>query len=504
MRLYLNRVETACGIILPVLIFFSWPEGTSYHAIVFPLLWAWLLLGPWPLGSDAATTVATVFSPFILRCSCLSLAIVFVLACLAAGLPGNYLLWLKTIYLLALSTRFIAIAHSLAVPGRFYFIKIFWLSFWAIGALMLIVWPPPYVDLSVLPWILCLLFLWGAACALLVRLLKNPATHGLTLYIINLGPLPALTLAWADIGCWVLLGLMAFLFLLTMTQSKPVANGEQLHPAGEKRGVLWFPLWLFRSSLLLWWLSGCGLMLSLAWWLPGHNHYLDSNAWLKAFSLGLFVLICLGLLVEYSLPLLGRPEPSGRWRRDKSWGPVLSACALLAALTPVLLLPINNEPLPYYSNQVALLESPLVLSTENREVHIEAPPWLDNMKRIYITSRLLNAQHMLQAQPVAMLAVMGEVGLPSIYYLRVGIDTADQSLGQSRMLALARHTPAPYADFVLAYSPDGQAYHQQNYATGFFMQEQISNLKGLDLFYLPEPDPQAENSLLIIEQIFVE
>jgi hypothetical protein len=354
------------------------------------------------------------------------------------------------------------------------------------------------------------MLLWTAFCVLCVYWLSNPGTHGLFLYLIFLGPMPPLLLVWTEIACWVLafaiVILLSFVRLTRGTYARSSRKSDLTWP-DKKKNELWVPLWLFRASLGLWWCLGCGLTLSLAWWVPRQADYFQESAWIKAFGLGLFLLVCLGLLLEYSLPLLGRPEPKGRWRRDQSWGPLTSACAALLALIPALWLPTAEQAdnSGWRQARAVLIDEPVLLNLDNEEIDIPVPALSEPVKRVYVVSHIQDGAQMVQTQALAMLAINMEYGLPNFQYLRAGIDTADQDLGQIRIKTSARHQAPALADYKLSFSPEGQAYHRQNYLTGFFL-----NIPGavasISFHYMSplDQDPEKPFPQLVIEKIFLE
>jgi hypothetical protein len=487
-----------------------WPAGNIYAWYVMAAAWIWLLWGPWPLKAEEETKFPqALISWQHLRYITLVMFLFFILAAYVHSLLGNYLLWMKMIYLIAFTGRF-AVAARLARENPHYSFLICWLVLWAMLAQAVMLWNPAYMTIYIWAWLAAMLALWTAACGLLINLLRNQAIHAICLCLICLGPLPPLALAWTDAAFWILLFIVFLLLFCKLQRSRVVYQEEnKLDSARNKGEGLWFPLWLFRSAFLLWWCLGCGLILSLAWWVPESEHYLRENAWVKALCLSMFVLICLGLLLEYLLPLLGRPEPTGRWRRDKSWGPALSASALLLALIPMLWLPVTEKWNNNYLQRVrlAITDEPFILSQDHSEMMIPLPEEIDNIKRIYIVSRIQNGVQVVQTQALAMIALVMDAGLPDFLYLRAGIDTADQDLGRSRIKSQARHQTAPLADYYPAFSADGQAYHQQNYFTGFFLQNAPGNKNvAINLKYMPPLDhnPEYPWPQLIVEKILLE
>lgn len=497
--------ETMAGMVLPAMVYFAWPKGSSYAAWVFAAAMAWLLLGPWFLKPKIQSDDKAVINHALCRAICLAFALVFLAVCLLGELCGNYLLWLKAAYYIAFSGRLLSLLYSLPKGGS-YWLKMGWLSLWAICALTPLLWSNASLGGHSL-YLAMLLPLWAIGCTLLLLLLqRRAAMHGLAMALLCLGPLPPMALAWPLWACWILGGL-AFLFLLILWWRKNLPTPPPAS-AAEERGKLWLPLWLFRTVFLAWWCLGCALCLSLAWWPPGHDLYFEYNAWLKAFALGLFVLICIGLLVEYLMPLLGRPEPEGHWRRDASWGPILSALAMMMALTPALLLPYPHSPSPQYQDRVraVLLDQPMTLDAAQPDITLALPEEITSINRVYIVSRLVHGQNLVQAQPVAVLAVMGESGLPDIYYLRAGIDTAEENLEQSRVLATAMHEAVERASQTKVFSPDGQAYYRQSYLGGLFLQDAPERLRSISLHYMPSMETAATPPApyLVVEKVMVE
>jgi hypothetical protein len=507
-KITLARCEIFSGFAVPVIVSGVWPEGNSYTWYFIAPAWGWLLLGPCLLKPGNETRPA-IISMRHLRYLTLLMALFFILVACFHSFLGNYVLWAKVIYFTAFTSRFMAAAHlSPKAPG--YLLSVAWLSVWAIIVYTVMIWNPDYIELAVLPWLAGTIVLWVVACVFFIQSSNNPDAHTLYLYLVFLGPLPSLALAWTEAACWIL----AFIFVILLCFFKlghkidpPELAGKESVLLENGKGELWFPLWLFRSALILWWCLGCGLMLSLSWWVPRHEHYFQENAWIKAFGLGLFLLICLGLLLEYSLPLLGRPEPKGRWRRDKSWGPALSACAALLALTPALWLPSAIKPDNAYLQRadIVVLDKPAILNRDNDEINIPVPESDRQIKRVYIISRLQDGSQIVQTQAVAMLAIIMRTGLPNFHYLRAGIDTAEQDLSQIRVKTQARHQAPALAGYQPSFSADGQAYQRQNYLTGFFLNTPGS-ISSINLHYMPPLDYVAGEAFpqLIVEKIFLE
>lgn len=500
----INR-ETLLGVIVPLAVYALLFGSGGRTPLLFALAWLWILIGPWPEKPrwTSLKQEQGIISPALYRLITIISICLFLLVCVLGKLVGNYILWLKVIYYVAYTSR---LALFLGSPLMYdgYRLKTMWISAWAMGACVPLVWWSAGISPH-LAYLLLLLVGWSATVTLFLSFIKRSSSHWLIMALLHLGPFLPLALAWPDIASWILIPILCLLFLVRWLH-KGIARPAV--PAGEERGVLWVPLWLFRSAFICWWYLGCALAVSLAWWMPEPGLYFEHNAWLKAVGLGLFVLVCLGLLIEYLMPLLGRPEPQGHWRRDQSWGPILSALALMMVFTPALLLPRHETPYDFSADKprAVLLDEPMVLGLSQQEINLPLPEDVSEIKRVYIISRLVNGQNLVQAQPVAVLAVMGETGLPDIYYLRAGIDTAEENLEQSQVMIKTRHTAAESADETVVFSSDGQAYYQKSYLGGFFLDKAPQDLNSISLHYMPSINAESQGPApyLVVEKVMVE
>jgi hypothetical protein len=475
-----------------------------HQPVTFILAWTWLIVGPGPQSSAKPSIISPpVLATDIYRLIYLVMMVVFALLCLFHSFISNYILWLKACYYIAFSARLMTACYK-DPPPRHYWLYTGWLNLWALLALTPILWTPTLLfGNDALHYLALAIIMWAIMCTLFLSLIRYRPTHGFYIIFLSLGPVAPLIFAWPQEACWLLAPITA---LLTLIKCSP-SNQPSPDKDGEQR-LLWFPLWLLRTCFFLWWCLGCAVSISLAWWLPGQSLYFEYNPWLKAIALGMILVTCGGLLVEYAMPLLGRPEPEDYWRRDHSWGPILSSFAILLALVPTLLFPEKNDVPPYTvdSARATLMDTPVTLTEDNQEIVLSIPTQFSDLSRIYIVSHLLNGQDILQAQGVGMVMVTGENQLPYINYLRAGIDTAERDIGQSKMMVLAQHEPVAYTRQTLAFSPEGQAFYRQSYLTGFILQNPPSAPRGVTISFMPLSQfiDQTSKPYLVIEKVMIE
>ncbi|MFZ5586583.1 MAG: hypothetical protein ACOZHQ_11685, partial [Thermodesulfobacteriota bacterium] len=335
--------------------------------------------------------------------------------------------------------------------------------------------------------------LWGLAAGaafLVVRLWGGGRrTARLVFLALGLGPGPALAVSWAPLTHLALaplaLGLMALPRLLR--PRPPAAGPEPDHLT---------LYWLLRALMLLWWGLGGALTLALAWWRPEVLAVFKQSTWLRAAGLGAFLITCLGLLVEYSLPLLGRQEWSEPRPDRRGLGVLLSVAALLAALGPLALLPRPETPdegrAMLAMSRAELLNAPQHLSPANPEITLKSPSWLNNVSRVMLVSLLTNGAQVRQYEAVAQLVALDDQGIPHVYNLRAGVDTAEWALAKRDVALAARHSPATAADSWLVYDPTGEAFTARSYLSGLFLGSPVQSLVSVTLRYIyqnPEGRP---------------
>jgi hypothetical protein len=231
------------------------------------------------------------------------------------------------------------------------------------------------------------------------------------------------------------------------------------------------------------------------------------SIWLRAVGLGGFVVACVGLLAEYTLPLLGRPNWMGLGRERKLPGVILSSLALLLAFSPLLLtIPYEGPSVWPPSLQYArseLVEKPVILGPDNPELELSPPYWINGLSRVFVVSFLKNGAAVRQGEPVVQVVAVDDQELPHIFNLRAGIDTAERDINKREIAAVAKHGPARVAQARVVYTPVGEAFSAQTYFSGLYLGRQVNLLKSVRLRYLYKnpsgtPPVQVELSRVFI------
>ncbi len=519
--------QTGMAIFQALGVWWIWPRlqlpMLGREEVWFALAWFLLLAGPaaaqrWlPLRPEG---LAEPEEPTLPSRACgqgsFLLALVFLGALVAGGQLGNYKLWLGIIYLLALTLRLAGLTLDLRdrLGGRAEGDPLPLLAAAAISILACLliipwvrpelcaIWPP---SLKALATPLAASLLWGAisgAAPLAVRLWgSGHRAAWLTYLAVGLGPGPALAVGMLNL--WQLslafLGLAGLILLRLVTRRPPVpvAGGSQALPL----------YWLLRALLLLWWGVGVALTLAAAWWQPRAGGLITENLWLRAIGLGAFLVACLGLLAEYSLPLLGRPSLVRNASQRKTLGLIMTALALLASLSPLLGVRTAAAPPPppmlTEKPRAELLPAPISLNPQNPEVTLPVPTWLTRISRIFVVSLLTSAAEVPQGEAVAQLVATDDQDIPHIYNLRAGVDTAEWALSKRDVAAIARHTAARTAQSWVVYAPTGEAFESRNYYTGLFLGTEVNRLKSLSLRYLYRNPPNRPPVTLDLKRVFL-
>jgi hypothetical protein len=489
----------------------------------FALAWLVLLAGPvlfqaWgplPAIDGAGGDEPTLPDPSYERGAFL-LGLVFLGALLAGSGLGNYKLWLGVIYLVALNLRLAGL--TLGLRGRFGgraegdplpLVSASAISF--LACLLIIpwvrpelcaVWPPPLKPLGLS---LTAALLWGviaAAAPLAVRVWgAGRRAAWLTYLAVGLGPGPAL--AVGVLTLWQLS--LGFLGLAAIILTRLLVRRRQVPPLPGDQAV---PLyWLLRALLLLWWGVGVALTLEAAWWQPRVQGLVSESLWLRAVGLGAFLVACLGLLAEYSLPLLGRPSLVRHGGQRKTLGLVMTALAVLASLTPLLMMRTEAAPPPpallAERPRAELLPAPVSLSPDNPEVSLGAPSWLTRVSRVFVVSLLTSAAEVEQGEAVAQLVVTDDQDIPHIYNLRAGVDSAEWALNKRDVAAIARHASARPAHGWVVYAPTGEAFEARDYFTGLFLGSEVNRVKSVTLRYLYRNPPGRAPVTLDLKRVFL-
>jgi hypothetical protein len=526
-----NRVlgwalETALALLLSLVVLWLWPRlnlpRLGQEQVWFCLGWFIALAVPaagralWPQPtSDPAHQLLRAGT-----CSAgaLLLGFLFVILLLAGAQLGNYKLWLGLTYLggitLSLASLTLRLkSHLAGRPHRGLLTSLVAAGI-SFAACLLILpwvrpdlaaqWPPPLRSLAA-PLLAALL--WGGISGLtllVAGLLAGRRRMAWFVYLaVGLGPGPALAESWFKLLplalAFLVLAGLASLNLLRRQERRAELVPEQAPPQ---------PFyWLLRTLMLAWWGVGTAVTLAVAWWYPRVDAMLTSVYWLRAVGLGVFLVICGGVLAEYSLPLLGRSRSFSLGPNQKVAGIFCSSLALLAALAPFLLLsPPRNPHLPKIFSErsrAVILDQPVPLGPNNPEIELTTPTWLSGLTRIFVISLLDNAAQVKQNQSVAQLVATDDQGLPHIFLLRAGIDSAEWDLQRREIATIAQHHLARRASTWLVYTAKGEAFRGHDYYSGLYLGRTINRLQSVRLRYLYRNPPGRPPVTLVIKRIFV-
>ncbi len=440
-------------------------------------------------------------------------------ALLVAGRElGNYKLWLGLVYLGAINLRLAGLSLELRQalpphPRRDLHLALAIAGLTALAGLLMIpwvrpdlaaAWPPPLPG-SLRP--LAGSLLWGGIVGVLFLDLRlwglSPRAAWLIFLALGLGPGPALAVSWFRL-LPLALALLVLAALGLPRLLRPPAPGPATLPAPEP-----LPLyWLVRALLLLWWGVGAAFTLALAWWQPRADALVSDSIWLRGVGLGAFLVACAGLLAEYSLPLLGRPELTGlQGRQGKAQGVILSSLAILAALSPMLLArspATESELAPFPSESRAeLLAQPRTLDPGHPEMELKAPSWVSGISRIFVVSLLAHGGEVAQGEAVAQLVATDDQDIPHIFSLRAGVDTAEWALNKREVANSTRHAQARPAQTWQVFEPTGEAFRAQSYYTGLFLGSEVHRLKTVTLRYLYKNPPGRHAVTLEVRRVFL-
>ena len=490
------------------------------ESIWFALGW-FCLLGPpsalrfWKLLSISPEIAQTLEAEACSR-GAFILGGIFLGLLLASPHLGNYKLWLGLVYLGGITSRMAGLSLNLrsltlTQPSKLIpALVLSWLiATWA-GILLL-----PWVrtdlvaqsrpDPAALLYVLAAAALWGlvASATLLTwqELGGSRRMAWLVFLAVGLGPGPTLAISWFPL--WIPAAafcLLAFIWAVHRWWRRP---GNPYEPVNSSPLTLY---WLLRAMMLFW--LGCGLLVALAaaWWYPNLEDMFKASLWLRALALGGFLVLCGGVLAEYSLPLLGWERFMRVGRESKVLGVMLSALALLAAFVPVLFTPAYHEvkpPAEFFNRaRRELLNQTVELSPAKKVVELSAPVWLSGLTHVFVISQLSGGTQVPQRAVVAQLEIMDDLGILYVNEIRVGIDTADGDLARRGSQPPPKHGPARVAQSEMVYARTGEAYANQRYFTGIFLGREVRRIKTLRVRYTyegSEPIPVV----LKIHRIFV-
>ncbi|MFH1033452.1 MAG: hypothetical protein V1806_03010 [Pseudomonadota bacterium] len=521
-------LQTALALTVGLAVYFLWPltglGRLGREEVWFGLGWALLLALPSPRGPAEETSAPEAdqesqssFSPRACRSVSLLAGGLFVALLVAGRELGNYKLWLGLVYLGAISLRLAGLSLELRQalpphPRRDLHLALIMAGLTGLAGLLIIpwarpdlvaFWPPPRGVLR--PLAACLL--WGGVVGALLLALRQWGLSGRATWLIflalGLGPGPALAVSWFQLLPLAL----TFLVLAALSLPRllrPLPDTATSQPAPEP-----LPLyWLVRALLLMWWGVGAAFTLALAWWQPRAGALFSESIWLRGVGLGAFLVACAGLLTEYSLPLLGRPEVSVRQRRQgPAQGIILSCLAILAALSPLLLArppaaETRTAPLPNES-RAELLPQTRSLDPAHPEMELKVPGWLSGINRVFVVSLLAHGAEVAQGEAVAQLVATDDQDIPHIFSLRAGVDTSEWALQKREVATSARHAQARPAQSWQVFEPTGEAFQAHIYYTGLFLGSEVHRLKTVTLRYLYQNPPSRQPVVLEVRRVFL-
>lgn len=523
-RIWLRvSLEVLAALGLAVMVWAGWPHlnlpRLGHEERWFALGWLILLAGPSllrlrRLPSEPKGTTQTLGQE---ACTwgAFTAGGLFLAMLIAGDLLGNYKLWLGVAYLsgvglrlagLALLLRAVLLARQNVTPQA----ALGAAGVAALGGLLLlpwvgidlvVSWPPPWEAL--LERVLAAL-IWGGLSGAVLMLLPligmQLRAAWLAFLAVAMGPGPVLALSWFKLVPMAI-ALVALLALIVFR----VTGKPRTEPASPGKAL---PLyWLVRAMMLIWWTIGAALAISAAWWSPHFLLYLEDSLWLRAVALGAFLVICLALLVEYSLPLMGRSGALEAGERYKVLGVMVSALAIFCVLTPLLLAPVVKEKNVWAEMRerarTRLLEEPITLGPDTPEIELEAPAWLLGPSSLYVVSMMHNAAGVKQGDTVVLVTAEDDLDHPYLFPFRAGVDTADWALNRSNVARVARHDPARVADHWTVHTPSGETYRGQSYFSGLYLGRQVNLVQSVRLKYVYQNRPGEKPATIEIRQVIL-
>ena len=519
-------LETALALLIAAAVYFIWPrvavERLGREEIWFALAWLLILAGPSIIEALRRARPSQVELRYTFQSSALSYS-AFIsgglfLALLAAGSQlGNYKLWLGVVYLTGGTLRLAGLSltlrdEMLSRPINDLTVALAGAAISALAGLLVIpwlkldlvsVWPPHLVEMA-RP--LASVLIWGAISGMVLLVLRlwggGQRAAWLGFLAVGLGPGPALAVSW--FGLTPMLAVLAVMALLAVLRLVGRRGKDLSEPAVPGPMSLY---WLLRALMLLWWGVGGTIALSAAWWQPRLEELFTESIWLRAVGLGGFVVACVGLLSEYTLPLLGRANWMGLGRERKLPGVVLSSLALLLAFSPLLLTLPYESPTAWarslQSVRFELIKKPIILGPDNPEVELNPPSWLNGLSRVFVVSSLQNGAAVKQGEPMVQVVAIDGQELPHIFNMRAGIDTAEFDLNKRDVAAVVQHGPARVARSRIVYTPVGEAFSAQSYFTGLYLGRRVTTLKSVRLRYLYDNPENTQPVLVELSRVFL-
>lgn len=519
-------LETALALLIAGAVYFIWPrvavERLGHEEVWFALAWLLILAGPSIIEALRRARPSQIDLRFTFESSALSYSAfisggLFLALLMAGAQLGNYKLWLGVVYLAGGTLRLAGLSlilrdEMLARPINDLAMPLAGVAISVLAGLLVIpwlrvdlvaMWPPHPAELA-RP--LACVVAWGGISGLVLLIFRlwggGQRTAWLAFLSVGLGPGPALAVSW--FGLTPMLAVLAFLALLAVLRLVGGRGKDMSEPAAPGPMSLY---WLLRALMLLWWGVGGTITLSAAWWQPRLEALFTDSIWLRAVGLGGFMVACVGLLAEYTLPLLGRANWMGLGRERKLPGVVLSSLALLLAFSPLLLTLPYESPTAWARSlqhvRLELIKRPIILGPDSEEVELKPPYWLNGLSRVFVVSNLRRGTQVKQGEPMVQVVAMDGEDLPHIFNLRAGIDTAEYNLNKRDVAAKAKHGPARVSRSRIVYTPAGEAFSAQSYFTGLYLGRQVVMLKSVRLRYIYKNPENVPPVLVELERVFV-
>ena len=528
-RKYLQTwaLETGLALLTAWLVYWLWPRlhvaRLGREEIWFALGWLVILAGPSLLRlfnerTDEDRPEISLAETFEARACemgafCMALAFVFLLA--TGQAIGNYKLWLGGAYLAGITLRLGGMAlklreRMLRKPEQVWQTSLLAAGLAAMAGLVFIPWvrpdlsaqwpPPARAALTAILHALLWGGISGAVFAVFHRLGSlRPAW--LALLAAALGPGPALALTWFQ--TWPLVA--AFCILAGLGLAARMYRKKWPRQTTENKPLSLY--WLLRALVVIWWGAGAAVSLACAWWYPSPGLIFTESAWLRALLLGAGLVVCLGILAEYSLPLLGRSELGGSGGKAKLLGVLFSSLALLASLAPL----VVSKPLTYPAPPTAymqrarseLVNTPITLDAAHPEVVFKPPSWLKGLSHVFVVGYLTGSAQVKQGDPVAQLVAVDDLDLPHIFNLRAGLDTADRDLDRRSVAVKAAHHMAKVNKRWVTFTPAGEAYPANSYYTGLFLGRPADYLASLKIKLVSRAAAKPVPYRLTITRLFI-
>lgn len=509
-RLVRWGLETGMALLVAAGVYLIWPRldlpRLGHEEVWFCLGWLIVLMGPSTLNALVRRRPEPEgefsFSDEPLSHATFLAGGLFVAMLLAGRELGNYKLWLGMLYLSGVGLRLVGLAlglrETMAWRGaRDLFVPLSAAGISALACLLILpwvrpdlaaLWPPPLEALA-RPVVAALA--WGALSGSVLFLLRlsGVGRRGawLAFLALGLGPGPVLAVTWfhllhLGIALVVVGGAAALRRLAGAAAPAPA------RPSGQPMSLYW----LLRALMLLWWGVGATCAMAAAWWQPHLASMFTQSLWLRALLLGGFLVASAGVLVEFSLPLLGRLEsPQGGQR--KVLGVLLSSLAVVLSLAPLWFVEPHRPPLQakrlLAQSRAQILPASTLLGPRNTTLEMKVPAWASGLSRVMVVSELIGAQDVAQGEPVAQLVAVDDSEVPHIFTLRAGVDTAEYALNKRDVATVARHRAARRARSWMVYTPVGEAFWANSYFTALFLGREVYRLDSVTLRYLYKNPP---------------